>query len=131
MSWTTKSYARRANRAGFTLAEALAALMFMSVVIPVTMQGLRVANRASVVSQRKLTAMQLAENQLNQLIAMDEWRNSTAFGNFEEPYRQYSWRLDNQAWDQDAMRLLLVTVTFVAQGETYEVHLSTLVDDSQ
>ncbi len=131
MNWTTKSYAKRANRAGFTLAEALAALMFMSVVIPVAMQGLRVANRTSVVSQRKLTAMQLAEHQLSQLIATDQWRNSTAFGNFDEPYRQYSWRLDNQTWDQDTMRLLLLTVTFVAQGETYEVQLSTLADDSQ
>ena len=34
------------RRAGFTLAEVLAALAFMAIVIPVAVQGLRIASRA-------------------------------------------------------------------------------------
>ena len=45
---TTSAVSRR--QAAFTLVEVLAALTFMAIVVPVAIQGVRVANRAGVAS---------------------------------------------------------------------------------
>ena len=51
--------ASRANtrQAGFTLAEVLAALVFMAIVIPAAVHGLRLAGMAGEVAQRKTVAV--------------------------------------------------------------------------
>src|SRR5882762_4963509 len=51
--------------AGFTLAEVLAALLFMAIVIPVAVQGLHIASRAGSVSERKAVGARIAERKLN------------------------------------------------------------------
>ena len=59
-------------QAGFTLAEVLAALLFMAVVIPVAVDGLRVASRASVLGQRKAVAARIAESVLNEQVVASQ-----------------------------------------------------------
>ena len=44
---------RRLGAGGFTLAEVLAALLFLAILIPVTMHGVSVASRAGILGQRK------------------------------------------------------------------------------
>ena len=44
------------RHAGFTLVEVLAALLFMAIVIPVAVEGLRIASLAGQVAQRKSVA---------------------------------------------------------------------------
>ena len=51
----------RRARAAFTLVEVLAALLFMAIVIPVAVDGLRLANLAGQVGQRKAAAARIAE----------------------------------------------------------------------
>src|SRR6478735_6417980 len=58
----------RRLQAGFTLAEVLAALLFMAIVIPVAVQGLRIASRAGSLSERKAIAARLADSKLNELV---------------------------------------------------------------
>ena len=55
-------------RAAFTLAEVLAALAFMAIVIPVAMEGLRVANQAGQVGERKAVAARIADRVLNERV---------------------------------------------------------------
>ena len=43
----------KATDAGFTLAEVLAALVFMAILIPVALEGLSIASRAGEVAARK------------------------------------------------------------------------------
>jgi hypothetical protein len=114
--------------AGFTLAEALAALVFMAIVIPVAVQGLRVANLAGQVGERKATAARIAERVLNELVVTRQWQVASPHGTVREGVQEYRWtmRLDN--WNQGLLRLLTVQVTFPVQGQDYEVRLSTLVD---
>lgn len=115
-------------RSGFTLAEVLAALMFMAIVIPVAVQGLRVANLAGQVGERKAVAARIAERVLNELVITGQWQTATQNGVIQEGRQEYQWtmRLDN--WNQGILRLLTVQVTFPVQGQDYEVRLSTLVD---
>ena len=63
-----------ARRRGFTFAEVLAATVFMGVLIPVTLQALRVSNRAATVAARKRVAAQLADRMLSEMMVTGEWR---------------------------------------------------------
>ena len=119
-------------RAGFTLAEVLAALAFMAIVIPVALQGLRIASRAGIVAERKATGARLAERKLNELIVTGQWQSAASKGTIQEGLQNYSWRLQSEPWVEDsAMRLVTVYVTVPVQGQDYDVPVSTLVDATQ
>ena len=117
---------------GFTLAEVLAALLFMAIVIPVAVQGLRIASRAGTVSERKAVAMRLAESKLNELVVTGEWQSTAQKGTIQEGFRSCPWQLASEPWSEDGlMRLLTVHVTVPVEGQAYDVHVSTLVDATQ
>ena len=131
---SAKRLSRAANRAcaGFTLAEVLAALLFMAIVIPVAMQGLMIASRAGSVSERKAVGARLAENKLNELIVTGQWQSSAQKGTIEEGRLSYPWRLQAEPWSEDgAMRVITVHVSVPVQGQDYDVQVSTLVDATQ
>ena len=121
-----------ANRAqsAFTLVEVLAALAFMAIVIPVAVDGLRIANLAGQVGQRKAIAARIAERVLNESAVTGQFRNSTQNGTIQEGVQAYQWMLRSQPWALGAMRLVTVQVNFPVQGREYDVRLSTLVDNS-
>ena len=121
---------RSRRQAGFTLAEVLAALLFMAIVIPVAVQGLKIANQAGEVAVRKAEASRVAERVLNESIITTNWNKSTPSGVAFEGMHQFNWSLRNSPWLQEPIRLLSVQVNFAVQGQPYDVHLSTLVDNS-
>ena len=124
---------RSANqrRAGFTLAEVLAALVFMAIVIPAAVHGLRIAGLAGQVAERKAAAARIAERLLNEQIVTTQGSQSTQNGIVQEGSYQYRLQMRNEPWDQDALRMLSMDVTFAVQGQDYDVRLSTLLDTSQ
>ncbi len=127
-----KSRAVERRCAGFTLAEVLAALLFMAIVIPVALQGLRIASRAGLVAERKAVAARLADSKLNELIVTGQWQSSAKRGTIEEGRQSYSWTLQSEPWVEDGvMRLVTVHVSVPVQGQDYDVAVSTLVDASQ
>src|SRR5262245_28763225 len=124
------TFAGNRRRAGFTLAEVLAAMVFMAIVIPVAVQGLRVANLSGQVAERKGVAARVAERVLNELIVTGDWKQSAQTGTVHEENNDYRWQLRNEAWPKDNMRLLSIQVTYTAQGQDYDVRLATLLDDT-
>lgn len=114
------------NAAAFTLAEVLAALLFMAIVIPVAMQGLRIASLAGEVAVCKTQAARVAERVLNESVVTTNWSTSQQSGVITESRRQFNWTLRNEIWNADAMQLLTVEVTFAAQDKNYSVRISTL-----
>ena len=124
---------RSASRHGqgvkaFTLAEVLAALLFMAIVIPVALQAMRVASRAGVLAERKREAARVAEKILNESIVTTNWNKSALSGTVQEADREYRWQLRNESWSESNMRLLSVQVDFPVQGEDYSVKMSTLAN---
>jgi type II secretory pathway pseudopilin PulG len=139
-----------ANRfaAAFTLAEVLVALGFIAIITPVVVEGLKMASVAGEVSQRKALAMRVAERVLNETIVTGRW-NAAGQGITEQagsiPLR---YTIRNEPWtalgnitavntangvnqnyvNANNLHLLSVDVSFPAQGQTYTVHLSTVVD---
>jgi type II secretory pathway pseudopilin PulG len=115
--------------AGFTLAEVLAALVFMAIVIPVAIEGLRIANLAGLVGVRKAAAARVAERVLNELLITSSFQGLSQNGVIDEGVQQYRWTVRSEPWTEDAMMLVRVEVVFTVQGRDYDVHLSTLVNN--
>jgi len=111
----------------FTLAEVLAALVFMAIVIPVALEGLQIASRAGMVAERKREAARVAERVLNESIVTTNYVQAVSSGTVLEAEREYRWTLRSEAWTESAMQLLSVEVTFPVQGQDYTVPMSTLV----
>ncbi|HEV8543381.1 MAG TPA: hypothetical protein VGR78_13380 [Verrucomicrobiae bacterium] len=120
----------RALTCAFTLAEVLAALVFMAIVIPVAVEGMRVASLAGEVSQRKATAARIADRVLNELIVTGQYQSGSQRGVINEGSQQYSYLVRSQPWNEDALLQVTVDVTYSAQGKQYDLLLSTLVDNN-
>src|SRR2546425_4922621 len=122
------------NVAAFTLAEVLAAMVFMAILIPVALEGLSIASRAGEVAARKSEAALVAERILNESVVTTNWNTTVQNGTVRQGIRDFRWTLRNEPWDKDprqtVMRLLSVEVVFAAQGRDYSVRMSTLVDSS-
>src|SRR5437016_13557008 len=123
------------NKRAFTLAEVLAARLFMAIVVPVAMQGLHLASLAGSVAQRKGEAARIGQKILNESLITTNWNQSLQSGTIIEGQRQFRWTLRSDPWTQDpaqnVLRQLSVEVNFTAQNRDYSVKLSTLVDSSQ
>jgi len=115
-------------RRAFTLAEVLAALLLMAIIVPVAMQGVQIASRAGTLGQRKAAAMRVAERVLNELIATDGLTQNTGSGTVAEGDQSYAWTMQTETWPEDAMNLVTVRVVFNVQGNDYNVSLSSIYD---
>lgn len=124
----------RIAAAAFTLAEVLAALLFMAIVVPVAVEGLHIASLAGAVAQRKGEAARVAQRVLTENLVTTNWNQSVQSGSTTEGHREFRWTLRSDPWLQDpaqnVLRQLSVEVTFTAQNREYTVKMSTLVDSS-
>jgi len=127
--------ARRRSAAGFTLAEVLAALLFMAIVIPVAIEGMHIASRAGTVSERKGEAARVAQRLLAENLVTTNLNQAVQGGTLTEGQREFNWTLHSDPWNQDpnqnVIHQLTVEVKFKAQNQEYAVRMSTLVDSSQ
>jgi prepilin-type N-terminal cleavage/methylation domain-containing protein len=100
-----------APRAGFTLIEVLAAMVFMAIVIPVAVNGVRVANRAGVVAQRKDLAARIAKRLLNEAVLARQWSSTTGevgtapvqTGVDNEGQFAFHWTVRDEPWNQSGI----------------------------
>jgi hypothetical protein len=116
------------NCAAFTLAEVLAALLFLAIVIPTAVEALHVASLAGEVAVRKSAAARVADRILNESLVTTNWNNGLQNGTVTEGILDLRWKLTSQNWPADSMQLLTAEVTFSAQGKDYSVKLSTLAN---
>ncbi len=137
---------------GFTLVEVLVSLTLMAVVIPVVVQGLRLASLAGEVSQRKAIAAQIGERVLNEAIVTGQGQSGQTGVEKAGPY-EFRWSVRSEAWTPAAtqssaslntpnginpnainastMQQISVEVKFSAQGQDHSLRLSTLANTSQ
>jgi hypothetical protein len=117
--------------AAFTLAEVLAALVFMGIVIPTAVQGLHIANMAGQLGQRKAAAARVGERTLNELLVTRQWQTGSQNGVVQDGVISYRWMIRTEPWPElSTLRLLTVIVNFPVQGRECEIRLSTVVDPS-
>jgi hypothetical protein len=116
------------HSSAFTLAEVLAALLFLAIVIPTAVEALHVASLAGEVAARKSEAARVADRVLNESLVTTNWTGGMQSGTVTEGILDFRWKLTSQNWPQDSMELLTVDVTYSAQGRDYSVQLSTLAN---
>lgn len=121
----------RAACGGFTLAEVLAAMLFMAIVIPAAVEGIRLAHEAGQVALRKTVAAQVAERVLNELVVTRQWQQGPQQGVVVDGPFRYEWRSDLENWVDASMYLLTVQVTYTVQGRARVVELATLVTPNE
>ncbi|MGO8764206.1 MAG: hypothetical protein ACLQSR_03610 [Limisphaerales bacterium] len=114
--------------AAFTLAEVMAALVFMAIVIPVVIGVLHISGLAGEVAARKGEAARIADRILSEDLVTTNWNGGVQNGNISEGSDSFTWALNTQTWPQDQMELLTIQVTFLAQGHNYTVKMSTLAN---
>ena len=124
---SARCHARRRHSA-FTLAEVLAALAFMLIVLPVVAQGIQLSSRAGQVGVRKAAAARIAERVMNELTATGEIIYGSRNGILREGNREFNWRMSRQSWLEPDLDMVTVEVAFDVQGESYSVNLTTVVD---
>jgi hypothetical protein len=112
----------------FTLAEVLAAMLFLAIVIPAAVEAMHVASLAGEVAARKGAAARVADRVLNESLITTNWSAGTQQGNITEGALEYRWTLTRENWAEDAMQLLTAEVKFTAQGRDFSVKLNTLAD---
>ena len=116
------------HETGFTLVEVLAALLFLSIVIPTAIEALHMSTLSGEVAIRKSAAARVADRVLNESIVMTNWNSGTQSGTVTEGASDFRWTLTSQTWPQDSMELLTAEVKYSAQGKDYSVKLSTLAN---
>lgn len=117
----------KAARAAFTLMEVLAALLFMAIVIPVAIEGIRIASLAGEVGQRKKIAARIGQSALDEMRSNTQSQNAISSGQVQEGSTTFQYTVRTETWPEDAMRLATVDVAFTVQGRKYDVLLSTLL----
>jgi Tfp pilus assembly protein PilV len=131
----SRANTRSRSTAGFTLAEVLAALLFMAIVIPAAIEGMHIASLAGTVAERKGEAARVAQRLLAENLVTTNSSQSVQSGTLTEGQRQFNYTMRSDPWSQDpsqnVIRQLSVEVKFTAQNRDYSVRMSTLVDSSQ
>ena len=114
------------HTSAFTLAEVLAAMLFLAIVIPAAVEAMHVASLAGEVAARKGVAARIADRVLNESLVMTNWNLGSQNGTVTEGAEEFRWALSSQNWPVNTMQLLTAEVKFSAQGHDYSVTLSTL-----
>ena len=118
--------AARKSCAAFTLAEVMAAMLFLAIVIPVAVEAIHTASPAGEVAARKSMAARVADRVLNESLVMTNWNSGTRDGTMTQNGLDYQWKLSSQTWPVDTMQVITAEVSYMAQGKQYSVKLSTL-----
>jgi type II secretory pathway pseudopilin PulG len=116
------------KQAAFTLAEVMAAMLFLAIVIPVAIESLHIASLSGEVAARKSEAARIADRVLSESLVTTNWANGQQDGTITEGILDFKWKLTSQNWPQDSMQMLTAEVTFSAQGKDYSVKMSTLAN---
>jgi type II secretion system protein I len=112
---------------GLTLAEVLAAIVIVAVVVPVAMQGVSIATGLASLTRQRAQATSLAESKLDEIVVGQLWQGAQLSGDFAPQFPDYHWQADVSDWEEADMKQIQLHVSWVNRGKDREIILSTLV----
>ena len=120
----------RHSAIGFTFVEALAAMVFVGVLVPIAIQGALIAGRVGEAAERREKAAFLADRILTEAIATASWQSGTQSGDCGTDWPDYRWALETSDWTTEpGLLLVTVSVFYKVQVKEYSVRISTLVEE--
>ena len=114
------------GRGGFTLAEVLASLALVAVILPAAMSGIALAMGLCETARHRTEAATLASAKLAEVAATGEWEGGQTAGDFADAWPGYSWQMDVTDWEEPGCSLVTVTVRWRSRGRERATSLSTL-----
>jgi general secretion pathway protein I len=118
---------RRKNR-GFTLIEALAAVLLVSIVLPVAMRGFSLAALVADEAKHREEAAVLAHSKMSELLATGGWQTGALSGDFAPEHPEYKWKAELNNWDTSTLQKLDLHVNWNSAGRDQVLTISTLFD---
>ena len=122
--------ARSGRRGGFTLIEALAAIMVMIIVLPVLLRGFGIAGAIATHARQRADATALAQSKLDEIIATQSWQTGMPSGDEKVGVYTYHYAPTLTDWDSGEVGVQVLTMTViwdVGPNETRKVELNTLL----
>ncbi len=116
------------RRSAFTLVEVLAAIVVISIVVPVAMQGVSLALAAAQNARKSAEAAQLAESKLAEVTTQTTLMAGSQGGTFDT-MPGYSWQAQTVSRDMGLLEVT-VQVTWTARGAPRTVSVSSWVYSS-
>lgn len=126
------------GKRGLSLAEALAALVFVGIVVPAALRCICTSLRLGSESAKKAQALLLAEGKLSELVSTGAWQNTELSGDFrstasglpflEEEGTDFRWIATVEDWLDSSLKQLTVTVYWESSRQIQELSVSTLVE---
>ncbi len=114
------------RRRGFTLAEVVVALGMIAIILPVAMQGVTSAARASAHAKRVSEASELARMKLNEIILDADTTRFSGNGDFGTTWPDYQWQVTATSMDYSLYQVTVV-VKWQQTGQEDMTSVSTLV----
>jgi type II secretion system protein I len=118
-------------RRGFTLVEALAVVTMMAIILPVVMKGVTMVTEAAGLVRQRAAAMEIASNQLTQILVDYEWQNGDSSGEVQEDTGLYRWTSHVEDWEESSLHLVTLQVQWDSRGKNRTASLATLVYDGE
>lgn len=103
-------------------------MLFMAIVIPVAIMGLRLASQTGEVANRKAIAVRVAERVLNEITIAGAGLAAATDGTIREGDLEYRYQLAIEPAGLDTLNLATVQVFYRVQDKEYDVQLSTLLN---
>lgn len=123
---------RKHPASGFTLIEALAALMLIAIVLPVAIRAVAQSSAIGLLADRRAEAIALADVRLTEVLLGRDWQFGDEAGTFDaddgEHAWRYRWALRVDEVGSTAFRQITVRVTWQQRGREQSVSLVTRVD---
>jgi len=118
----------RPSSRGFSLIEVLAALLLVSIVIPIVMQAFTTSTNAASMARHRAEAAALASSKLEELAATGEWSLGVLNGDFSPDHPDYTWNATVDGWDASTLQVPTVHVLWTSSSGQNDFSVSTFVD---
>lgn len=120
------------RRCGFTLIEALVAIVLVAVVLPVALAAVTASLQGASSISRQDVALRVAQSRLAALVADGSWQSSGSSGTCDprtdgEDTDGMRWQMTVATWRDQSVRTLRFTVSWGSTTNPRSVTLTTLV----
>jgi type II secretory pathway pseudopilin PulG len=115
------------RRGGFTLIEALAAIMLMVIVIPTLLNGFGIASKIATYSRQRADATALAQSKLDEIVATQSWQTGMTAGDEKVGVYTYHYEATIGDWDKGEAGIQQLTMTVSWNDGARNLQLTTLL----
>jgi prepilin-type N-terminal cleavage/methylation domain-containing protein len=114
------------RKSAFTLAEVLATMVLLTILLPVVMHGVSLSVQAADSARHSSQAAELAQSKLAELVTSSQLNGGTLSGDFSPEFPQYKWQSSAVSRDLGILEVG-IEVSWDERGRNKTVDLTTWI----